>query len=119
MDVADWMEAMDAFHPVQLEDSRAYVAVTYRTREGMEADLVPTPIFQAIARPALERAEKPRYVDASALKNAAEGHGYRETVERWIRHEIVPDYHPPERPWDRVLQYTGSYEPLEDRGDIN
>lgn len=115
MDVAEWIDAVEAFHPVSLEDTREYVAVCYRTREGTEADLVPTPIFRSMARPALERADRPRYVDASALKNAADGFGYREEVERWIRHEIIPDHHPPEKPWDLVLRNTGYYEPGEGR----
>lgn len=107
MDVADWIDAVDAFHPVRLEDSRTYVAVCYRTQDGTEADLVPTPTFRSMARPALKRAAQPRYVDTSALKRAAEGHGYGEEVERWIDHDLIPDHRPPAPPWDRALRYAG------------
>lgn len=111
MDVETWVDTVDAFHTVTLDDSREYVAVTYHTGAEAEADLVPTPIFRTMARPALERADRPRYINTHALKEAAEGYGYKEAVERWVQHECIPDYHPAEKPWDRAMRYAEYCEP--------
>lgn len=110
MNVDDWIADHDAMYPVDADGHR-YVAVCYTHDHETTADLVPRPIFRTFAQPALARADAPRYVDAHALKETADGYGYSEAVDRWIDAGVVPDHHPPDPPWDRLLQYAGYWEP--------